>query len=236
MSVSNAIAEELRVAIASNFKHASTELVERFELQTGHRVVVSFGATGKHFAQIYHGAPFDLFFAADAERPKRLEELGLTTGEPRYTYAIGRLVLWQPGADWGDTPESILRRGEFNHLAIANPRLAPYGVAAKQVLQQLGLWEQLKHKLVRGENIAQTYQFVGSGNADLGLVAAQNRATRSEQLGSSWQIPAHLHAPIEQQVVQLTDKKAAAQLMSFVQSPEALEIIRQYGYDTPDAQ
>ncbi|MEM7359799.1 MAG: molybdate ABC transporter substrate-binding protein [Pseudomonadota bacterium] len=228
-------ADKLRIAVASNFKHATQALIENFEDQSGHKVVVSYGSTGKHYAQILNGAPFDLFLAADVERPRLLEEQGLSTGEPRHTYAIGRLVLWFPGGDLPTTPEDLLQHGNFRHLAIANPRLAPYGAAAKQVLEKLGVWEQLGSILVRGENIAQTYQFVASGNADLGLVAAA-QISDVDQPGSRWPIPAHWHAPIEQQVVQLTDNPAAAQLMTYLRSPEAMAIIRQSGYDTSDAE
>ena len=228
------LAEQIRVAVASNFADAMTAIVERFEARTGQRVTISSASTGKHYAQIMNGAPFDAFFAADAHRPQLLENEGLALPKTRFTYAVGRLVLWSPASGYVDAQGSVLQRGEFHHLAIANPKLAPYGKAAQQVLQARGLWERLSGRLVRGENIAQTFQFVKSGNAELGFVAySQVKRPDRPIEGSVWHVPQALYAPIEQQAVLLKDRDAARRFVAFVRGGEALKIIHDYGYDTP---
>jgi molybdate transport system substrate-binding protein len=225
---------EIRVAAASNFSSAMKEIVEQFERTTDHQVKLSSGSTGKHYAQIINGAPFDAFFAADARRPELLVESGRAIEESRFTYALGRLVLWSPQAGYVDSQGEVLKQGEFRYLSVANPKLAPYGVAAQEVLQALGLWEQLSRRLVRGENIGQTYQFVRSGNAQLGFVArSQLISTDHAAGGSYWEPPQTLYTPIEQQAVKLTDNEAVGALMSFVRSETGIKIIREYGYDTP---
>jgi molybdate transport system substrate-binding protein len=227
-------ADEIRAAVASNFRPALAAAAERFQHTSGHVVTLIPGSTGKHYAQIRNGAPFDAFFAADAERPRRLEEEGRSVPGSRFTYAIGRLVLWSPDAALVDANGEILKSDLFRHLAIANPQLAPYGAAARSVLQALGLWEALTPKLVRGENIAQTFQFVISGNAQLGFVArSQLEAPGSEFAGSSWLPPPELYPPIEQQAVLLKDSPAGRAFMSFMQGEEARAIVRAYGYDSP---
>ncbi len=227
-------AEEIRIAVASNFTNAITTIARRYEANSGQKVTLIFGSTGKHYAQIRNGAPYDAFFAADVRRPKLLEEEGLALPGSRFTYAVGKLVLWSPRAGYVDKKGSILKPGEFRHLAIANPGLAPYGKAAREVLQALGLWGQLGGRLVRGENIGQTFQFVNSGNAELGFVAYSqvNRPDRPVE-GSLWKIPQTLYTPIEQQAVLLKNNEAARDFLSFVRSDEALKIIREYGYDIP---
>jgi molybdate transport system substrate-binding protein len=229
-------ATEARVAAASNFTGAIEALTARFEAETGHRVTLIFGSTGKHYAQIMNGAPFDAFFAADVRRPELLEAGGVAVPGSRFTYAVGKLMLWSPDAAYVDRDGRILERGDFRHLAIANPVLAPYGRAARQVLQRRGLWESLTGRIVRGENIAQTFQFVASGNAELGFVAASQlwRPGRAPD-GSVWDVPEALYDPIEQQAVLLTDNEAARAFLSFARSDAALEIIRRFGYNTPDA-
>ncbi len=226
-------ADTLRIAVASNFGPTLDVLAETFERRSGHRVVVSRGSSGKHFAQISNGAPFDLFFSADTERPKRLEQAGQTVAGQRFTYAKGRLVLWSPqGLELGDG--MILQKATFNRLAIANPRLAPYGKAAQQTLQSLDLWNATQHKLIRGENIAQAFHFTHSGNAELGLVAlSQVLSLPPEQRGTNWTVPTSLHAPIEQQVVMLNDRSAAHGFLNFARSSEALAIIQGFGYAAP---
>jgi len=229
-----AMAEAIRVAVASNFVEAITVIAERFEARTDHEVTLSAGSTGKHYAQISNGAPFDAFFAADAHRPQLLEQEGVAVAGTRFTYALGKLVLWSPTAGYVDRDGRVLERGEFRHLAIANPKLAPYGRAAEEVLLAMGLWDRFGRRLVRGENIGQAYQFVSSGNAELGFVAySQVRRPGRAIEGSWWNVPQTLYTPIEQQAVLLKDGEAARAFLSFVRSDEALEIIRDYGYDTP---
>lgn len=227
-------AAEIRVAVASNFRPAMQVLAKRFEKQTGHQVVLIFGSTGKQYAQIKHGAPFDAFFSADSERPLLLEQEGIALPGSRFTYAVGKLVLWSPVAGYVDSTGDVLKTGEFRHLAIANPELAPYGLAAQQVLQARGLWDPLGSRLVRGENIAQTFQFVKSGNAELGFVAyAQIKHRRKPVRGSFWDVPAELYTPIEQQAVLLIEGEPARAFMQFVQSWDALKIIAESGYAVP---
>jgi molybdate transport system substrate-binding protein len=226
--------DEIRVAAASNFSGVITVLAKRFEGETGHRVVLSFGSTGKHHAQITNGAPFDAFFAADTARPQRLEEAGIAIADSRFTYAAGRIVLWSPQSGYVDSEGKVLATGDFRHLAIANPLLAPYGRAAQEVLEEIGLWTGLAGRLVRGENISQTFQFVHSGNAELGFVAyAQVRQLGLGEDGSLWDVPRTLYTPIEQQAVLLTDNATARAFLSYVRSDEARTFIRNAGYDTP---
>ncbi len=228
------MADQIRIAVASNFIGAMTVLSETFELKTGHQVVLMFGSTGKHYAQIRNGAPFDLFFSADQERPERLENEGIAVPETRFTYAVGKVVLWSPKPDFVDSGGSVLKEGNFRYLAIANPRLAPYGRAAQEILESFGLWETLQGRLVRGENIGQTFQYVKSGNADLGFVAfAQIQSPGNSVSGSWWTIPKDLYLPIRQQAVLLIDSNPARAFLTFVKSHEAREIIREYGYSLP---
>jgi molybdate transport system substrate-binding protein len=230
-------AEEIRVAVASNFRQAMNVLADRFEDTSGHGVTLIPGSTGKHYAQIVNGAPFDAFFAADAERPRALEAGKRIVPGSRFTYAIGKLVLWSAAERLVDPAGEILQSGSFDHLAIANPELAPYGEAARQVLQALGLWEKLGSRLVRGENIGQTFQFVVSGNAELGFVArAQLSIPGSDFAGSAWDPPQALYDPIEQQALLLRDTPAARDFMTFMRSEEGRALIRSYGYDVPDVQ
>lgn len=230
-------AGEIRVAVASNFRVAMADLAKRFEANTGHEVTVIPGSSGKHYAQIVHGAPFDAFFSADAERPMRLERERRIHPGSRFTYAIGKLVLWSAREDFVDPEGEVLRAGAFEHLAIANPQLAPYGAAAREVLQSLGIWQPLAARLVRGENIGQTFQFVVSGNADLGFVSrAQLRIPGRDFGGSAWDPPQSLYGRIEQQAVLLKDSGAARAFLAFVQSEASRALIRAYGYDVPDVQ
>jgi molybdate transport system substrate-binding protein len=233
----NTRAEEIHIAVASNFTATMRILAKRFEEQSGHSVVLLPGSTGKHYAQITHGAPFDAFFAADAERPALLEVDGRIQPGSRFTYAIGRLVLWSPDPGLIDRNGTVLQSGAFRRLAIANPRLAPYGRAAQEVLESRDLWNSVKPKLVRGENIGQAFQFVASGNAELGFVAlSQLMQTGRHRKGSWWQVPGTLHTPIEQQAVLLSDSTAAADFMRFSKSEPAHAIIRGFGYGIPDVQ
>lgn len=228
------MAAEIRVAVASNFTAAMRAIVVRFEPLSGHRVTLVPGSTGKHYAQIVRGIPVEVFLAADAERPRRLEVEGVAVVGSRFTYALGRLVLWSPRVGYVDSQGEVLVRGDFAHLAIANPRLAPYGVAARQVLVAKNLWRRLQGRLVRGENIAQAYQFVKSGNAELGFIArAQALRPEYSPEGSWWEVPQALHAPIEQQAVLIRDVPAARALLVFLRGAEGRGIISRHGYDVP---
>ena len=227
-------ADQIRVAVASNFRQAMAAAAERFEHSSGHEVVLIPGSTGKHYAQIRNGAPYDAFFAADVDKPLRLEEERRIVPGSRFTYAIGQLVLWSADPDLVDSAGEVLKSDRFRHLAIANPDLAPYGAAARSVLQALGLWDALAPKLVRGENIEQTFQFIISGNAELGFAARSQLAVPGRDFaGSSWQPSSALYPPIEQQAVLLQDSPAGRALLAFMQGEEARAIIRAYGYDSP---
>ncbi len=231
--IAQATADEIRVAVASNFNNAIKEIAGRFERRTAHKVTLVFGSTGKLYAQIRNGAPFDAFFAADVRRPRLLEEEGLGLAGSRFTYAVGRLTLWSPKAAYVDDRGKVLDEGDFRHLALANPRLAPYGRAAREVLEKRGLWLALRHKMVRGENIGQTFQFVKSGNAELGFVAwSQVKRPGQPVAGSWWEVPQTMYSPIKQQAVLLRDNQAARAFLAFVRSREALEVIGAYGYGT----
>ena len=229
-----ATANKTQVAVASNFRSAMEALVQDFETKSGHKVVLIFGATGKQYAQIQNGAPFDAFFSADVERPEKLEADALAIPGTRFTYAIGKLALWSPKADYVDSDGAILRSGDFRHLSIANPELAPYGLAAQQVLESMGLWKSLTPRIVRGENIAQAFQFIESGNAELGFVAyAQILNPQRKVTGSYWPVPDSMHEPIEQQVVLLRENAAARALLEYVRTEDGLNTIREFGYTTP---
>ena len=228
------LAAELRIAVASNFTRAMISLVQQFETDTGHNVKLVFGSTGKHYAQIRNGAPFDAFFSADMKRPELLEEEGVIIPGSRFSYAVGKLVLWSPKADYVDSAGEVLSEGNYYYLSIANPKLAPYGRAAKEVLQSRGLWKAMKGKVVRGENIGQAFQFINSGNAELGFVAySQVNYPGQPVIGSYWEVPQALYTPILQQAVALNDNAATRAFISYVRSKPALEIIQNYGYDAP---
>ncbi len=225
-----AMADDIRVAVASNFATTMETLAHRFEQASGHHVIVIPGASGRLYAQILHGAPFDAFFSADSERPEKLENSGHAIESSRFTYAIGRLVLWsRDGSLIGSDGRATLKEGRFERLAIANPRLAPYGRAAAQVLENIGF--TAGNRIVRGENVGQAYQFVHSGAAELGLVSASQLV--SGEKGSRWDIPQQLYDPIEQQAILLNDSSAARAFFDWLQTGAARDIIRQHGYGTP---
>jgi molybdate transport system substrate-binding protein len=224
-------ADEIRVAVATNFSEVMDELARRFEPAGGHTVLVSAASSGALYAQIRNGAPFDLFFSADAERPRLLEEEGAAVAGTRFTYAIGRLALWSPDPDLVDDEGAVLSTGDFRFLAIANPELAPYGAAARQVLERRGLWEGIQDRLVRGQDIGQAYAFVFSRNAELGFVAwSQLRRPDASVGGSYWLVPGTDHDPIEQQAVLLVDSPAARAFVAFVRGAEGGAVIRGFGY------
>jgi molybdate transport system substrate-binding protein len=231
----SAFADEVQVAVAANFTAPMKVIATDFEKATGHKAVLSFGSTGKFYAQIKNGAPFDVFLAADDETPAKLEkENGIVAGS-RFTYATGKLVLWSPKANLVDDRGEVLKKGDFAHLAIAAPRLAPYGAAAVQTLNKLGLYEALQPKLVTGETIAQTLAFVSTGNAELGFVAlSQVYEDGGIKSGFGWIVPADLHEPIRQDAVILTHgkaNKAASALAAYLKSDAAKVVIRSFGYD-----
>lgn len=230
---SQVFAEKINIAVASNFKETITNIARLFESRTSHQLIISSASSGKHFAQIQHGAPFDIFFSADSFRAKKLEATGHAVPDTRFTYAIGKLTLWNPKANT-IISANTLENDVYRHLAIANPKLAPYGIAAKQTLSTLGLWEQVSHKIVRGENISQTFQFVSSGNAELGFVAlSQIKRNNLLTHKSYWLVPQTLYTPIEQQAVLLNESQASRDFLSFMRSESILEIIQDSGYDTP---
>lgn len=228
------VADEIRVAVASNFAPALKQLATNFEIRDGRKIHVVTGSSGKLFAQISNGAPFDLFLSADRHRPMLLEQQGRARAGTRFTYALGRLALWSTDPERVDEEGRVLASDGFRRLAIANPRLAPYGLAAKEVLMRHDRWTRLQPKLVRGENIAQTFHFVNSGNAELGFVAMSQLITSQAARGSYWAVPANQHSPIEQQAVRLSDHPLALAFSDYLRSSEALAVIHRFGYATAD--
>lgn len=228
-------ADEVQVAVAANFALPMQRLAADFAQATGHRAIVATGASGKFYAQIRNGAPFEVFLSADDETPARLVREGAAVAGSGFTYAVGRLVLWSADRGRVDAQGEVLRRGDGRHLAIANPKTAPYGAAAQEVMRQLGVAERWAPRLVQGENIAQAHQFVASGNADLGFVAL-SQVWRDGRLtgGSAWIVPATLHAPIRQDAVLLAPgrgRPAAQALLDYLRSDKAQAVIRGFGYD-----
>jgi molybdate transport system substrate-binding protein len=234
LAVTPALAEQALVAVAANFVPPFREVAMEFEKATGHNVQVVSGSSGNFYTQIKNGAPFDVFFSADNERPKLLEDEGLGVKGSRFTYAVGRLVLWSLDSDLVKG-EDTLRSEKFKHLAIADPKTAPYGVAAKQTMQKLGVWESVQPRLVLGESLGQTIGFVESGNAELGFLAlSQVLDPKIKGKGRRWGVPSNLHEPIQQDVVLLAKGKenpGAKALMEFISGPQARTIIERYGYE-----
>lgn len=228
-------AAEVQVAVAANFAAPMQKIAAAFESDTGHKTVVVTGATGKLYAQVANGAPYELLLSADDETPARLEKEQLAVPGTRFTYAIGRLALWSAIEGYVDNKGEVLKAGTYKHLAIANPKTAPYGAAALEVLGKFGVLEAARPRFVQGENIAQTHQFVSSGNAQLGFVAlAQVVKDGRIASGSGWIVPASLHAPIRQDAVILARGRtnpAARALADYLKSDKARAIIRSYGYD-----
>lgn len=223
------------MAVAANFSAPMKIIAQDFERATGHRAVLSFGSTGQFYAQIKNGAPYALFLAADAHTPAKIEKEGLGVTGTTFTYAIGQLVLWSKTSGRVDDRGEILKSGNFSKLAIANPKLAPYGAAAIEVLNHLGVMSQVKPKIVEGANIAQTYQFVFSENADLGFVAlSQVYENGKLKQGSGWIVPTSLHSPIKQDAIMLNpgrDSPAAIALLTYLRSDAAKAVIRKFGYE-----
>lgn len=228
------LAAEVKVAVAANFAGPMKDIATAFESQTGHKLVQTPGASGKFYAQITNGAPFEVFLSADDETPALLEKEGKAVAGSRITYATGRLILWSPKEGVVSESGEVLQQGQFRFLAIANPKVSPYGVAAVQTMQKLGVLSKLEPKRVQGENIAQTHQFVTTGNADLGFIAL-SQVWQSGKLrsGSGWVVPESYHDALRQDAVLLEpgrNSEAARALMSFLKSDKAKEIMAVYGY------
>jgi molybdate transport system substrate-binding protein len=223
-----ASADQAHVAVAANFADAAKEIAAAFKQKTGHEVVLSFGSTGQLHNQITQDAPFQILLSADEERPKRLADDGLGVPESRFTYAIGKLVLWSRSRDLV-RGEATLKDGSFAKLAIANPTAAPYGAAAIETLKALGLYDRLRPRIVQGNNIAQTFQFIDTGNAELGFIALSQVVANAS--GSRWLVPQDLYAPIRQDAILLRKgASAAVAFIAFLKGPEARAIIERYGY------
>jgi molybdate transport system substrate-binding protein len=227
-------ADDVQVAVASNFTAPMEKLAEGFAKDTGHKAVLAFGATGKFYAQIKNGAPFQVLLAADDTTPTQLEREGAAVHDSQFTYAIGKLVLWSARPSVVDAEGEVLRKGEFEHIALGNPKTSPYGAAAIEVLTQLKLLDALRPKFVQGENITQTYQFVASGNAELGFVALSQVIKGGEiRDGSAWIVSPDLYTPIRQDAVILLPgkgKSGALALMEYLKSAQAKALIQSYGY------
>lgn len=230
-------AGEVTAAVAANFTAPVQQIAELFQKETGHTVKLSFGSSGKFYSQIKEGAPFDVFLAADEKNPKLLEQEGLAVKDSRFVYALGKLVLWSAKPGFVDDKAAVLSKGSYNKLAYADPKLAPYGLAAQETLQKLKLWDKVQSKLVTGESITQAYQFAATGNAELAFIAlAQVTKDGKVSEGSWWIVPADMYNPIKQSAVQLSaakDPGAAKAFMAFLKSEKALAIIRSFGYGLP---
>ena len=228
-------AEVVQIAVAANFTAPARALAEVFARTTGHEAKLSFGATGAFYTQIKNGAPFDVLLAADDERPARLEKEGDTVAGSRFTYATGQLVLWSAKPGLVDDEGAVLKHGQFGKIAIANPKNAPYGAAAVEAMEKLGLAATLQPKLVTGESIGQTFNFIATGNAELGFVAlAQVLEGGKLKSGSMWVVPAQYHAPIIQDAVILNraaSNPAAKAWMELLKTPQSKALIRSYGYE-----
>ena len=230
-------AGEVNAAVAANFTAPAQQIAESFQKETGHTVKFSFGSSGKFYSQIQNGAPFDVFLAADEKNPKLLEQEGLAVKDSRFVYALGKLVLWSAKPGFVDDKGAVLGKGSYDKLAYADPKLAPYGLAAQETLQKMNLWDKVQGKLVTGESITQTYQFAATGNAELAFIAlAQITKDGKVSEGSWWMVPADMYNPIKQSAVQLSaakDPAAAKAFMAFLKSWKALAIIRGFGYGLP---
>lgn len=235
LSISFSInATELKVAVAANFAQTLKEISTVFEKDTGHKLAITQGSTGKLYAQISQGAPFEVFLSADDETPEKLVTEGKAINGTRFTYAIGRLALWSPKPDLVDEGGQVLKTDKFRFLAIANARVAPYGRAAVQVMQKLGLLASIEPRVVQGESITQTFQFVSTGNAQLGFVALSQISENGKiKSGSAWIVPENMHEQLRQDAVLLNpgkDSAAATALLNFLKSDKAKKIIASHGY------
>ncbi|MDU8606613.1 molybdate ABC transporter substrate-binding protein [Pseudomonas syringae group sp. 247E2] len=233
-ATANAFADEVQVAVAANFTAPIQAIATDFEKDTGHKLVAAFGATGQFYTQIKNGAPFEVFLSADDTTPAKLEQEGDTVKGSRFTYAVGTLALWSAKDGYVDSKGEVLKANQYQHLSIANPKAAPYGLAATQVLSKLGLTDATKAKIVEGQSITQAYQFVSTGNAELGFVAlSQIYKDGKLTSGSAWIVPDALHDPIKQDAVILNkgkDNPAAKALVEYLKGPKAAAIIKSFGY------
>ncbi len=229
-------ADEIQVAVAANFTAPMRKIADEFEKETGHKPLLAFGTVGQFYAQIKNGAPFEALVSSDKETPDKLVRDGLAVADTRYTYAVGKLVLWSAAPGLVDSKGAILTSGAFQHLALANPKLAVYGAAGQEVMKKLGVWDAVQPKIVLAENITQSYQFVASGNAEIGFVALSQVIGPNGKIekGSAWSPPADLYPPIKQDVILLApgaDKSAARALVDYLKTEKARAIIRAYGYE-----
>ncbi|WP_035382699.1 molybdate ABC transporter substrate-binding protein [Ferriphaselus sp. R-1] len=228
-------AGEVNAAVAANFQKPMEEIAAAFQKDTGHTVKLSFGSSGKFYAQIKEGAPFDLFLAADVKYPKLLEEEGWALKDTRFVYALGKLVLWSAQPGLVDSKGAVLAKGKFNKVSYADPKLAPYGLAAQETLQKMKLWDSIQSKMVTGDSIGQAYQFIASGNAELGFIAL-SQITKDGKVseGSYWLVSPELYNPIEQSATLLTkakDNDAAKALLAYLRgNKKALAVIEKFGY------
>ncbi|GAB4118182.1 MAG: molybdate ABC transporter substrate-binding protein [Sideroxydans sp.] len=232
-----AFAAEVRVAVAANFAAPLETLAVLFQQESGHTVVASLGASGKLYAQIRKGAAFDVFLSADEEIPKRLLQEGLAVGGSRFVYATGRLVLWSVQSDLVDKNGAILNKGSFDKLAIANPLFSPYGVAAKETLTKLTMWNAMQRKLDRSDDVLQAYRMAATEKADLAFIALSQVMKNGKVSGGSWWlVPAEMHAPLRQSAVLLNgaqDQAAAQAFLAFLKSEKARKVMRGFGYELP---
>ena len=236
LTTSVALADDISVAVASNFAEPMQEIAAAFDKKTGHKTQLSPASTGKLYAQIKNGAPFDIFLSADDTTPTLLEQEGHAVIDSHFTYATGKLVLWSAKNHFVDSEGAVLKTPTFAHLAIANPATAPYGAAAVAVMKKMNVLNTLQPKWVQGDNITQTFQFVSSGNAELGFVAlSQVYKDGKITSGSAWIVTPALYEPLHQDAVLLNkgnEKPAAKALLNFLKTDEAKQIIRRYGYDS----
>lgn len=230
-------ASEVNAAVASNFAAPMESIVALFQKESGHTVKVSLGSSGKLYAQIKSGAPFDIFLSGDDAIPKRLMQEGLADADSRFVYAEGKLVLWSAQPNLVDEKGKVLSKGNFNRLAIANPRYSPYGVAAKETLEKLTMWNSIQEKLSKGDDLMQTYQFAATENVDLAFIALSQIMRNGKVTKSSWWlVPDDFHKPISQSAVMLSGSKeqeAAKSFLTFLKSEKAAAVMRSFGYETP---
>lgn len=230
-----AFADEIQVAVAANFAGPAKTIAAEFEKETGNKVLIASDATSKLYAQVKNGAPFEIFLSADQDTPNKLAKEGDADSSTQFTYGIGKLVLWSAKADFVDSKGEVLKSGNFSHLSVANPKTAPYGTAAVEVMKKLGVYEAIAPKLVQGENIAQTFQFVSSGNAELGFVALSQVAKDGQITeGSAWVVDPNYYNPIKQDAILLNKgkgHKAAEAFLFYLQSVKTKATIRKFGYE-----
>jgi molybdate transport system substrate-binding protein len=227
-------AEDISVAVAANFTAPMKLIAAEFEKYSGHKVVASYGSTGKFYAQIKNGAPFEILLSADDETPTKLVKEAVGQSGSQFTYAVGKLVLWSAKPGLVDGAGAVLKKGDFAHLSLAEPKLAPYGAAGVETMMALGAYEAIAPKIVTAENITQAYQFITSGNAELGFVALSQVLKDGKIEGSYWLVPANLHTPIRQDAVVLEPgkgKTAVDVLMKFLKGDKARAIIKSFGYE-----